>query len=236
MLRQSSAVRMWWSRLRTGELTPLLTFLAAAGLVLAFGLLADEVREGGTLSFDTAVLIALRSPTSHGPLGPPWLQEAVRDVTALGSFVFLGLLLGAVVGYLLLVRQRGLALLMLIAVLGGTVMSSLLKIGFDRPRPDITGSVRVFTASFPSGHATLSAVTFLTMGVLLARFAPQARVRAYVLTLAVLLTIVVGLSRLYLGVHYASDVLAGWCAGSAWAILCWSVALLLQRRRQINAP
>ncbi len=235
MLRQSSAVQVLWSRLRTGELAPLLTFLAVAGLLLAFGLLAGEVRGGGTSRVDTAVLAAFQSPTGQGPLGPPWLHEAVRDVTALGSFAFLGLLLTAVVGYLLLVRQHGLALLMLIAVLGGTVISTLLKIGFDRPRPEITGSVRVFTASFPSGHATLSAVTFLTMGVLLARFAPQPRVRVYVLTLAVFLTVVVGLSRLYLGVHYASDVLAGWCAGSAWAVLCWSVALLLQRRRQIAA-
>lgn len=234
MYYRSDAFHVLWSRLRAGELAPLLTLLGGAGLVLAFALLAGEVREGATLSFDNAVLEALRSPT--GPVGPPWLAEAVRDVTALGSFAFLGLLLAIVVGYLLLVRKRGMALLMLVAVLGGTVMSSLLKIGFDRPRPDITGSVRVFTASFPSGHATLSAVTFLTIGVLLARLTQEPRERAYFLVLAVLLTVIVGLSRLYLGVHYASDVLAGWCAGSAWAILCWSVALVLQRRRQIAAP
>jgi undecaprenyl-diphosphatase len=231
-----SAWQAWWSRLRTGELAPVLAFLGAAALVLAFGLLADAVRAGGTRSFDAAVVAALRSPTGEDPIGPPWLEEAVRDVTALGSFTFLGLLLGSVVGYLLLVRKHGMAWLMLAAVLGGVVMSSLLKIGFDRPRPDIAGSVRVFTASFPSGHATLSAVAFLTIGVLLARLSREARVRAYFLAVAVFLTVIVGVSRLYLGVHYASDVLAGWCAGAAWAILCWSVALVLQRRRQVEAP
>lgn len=234
MLRNASTTAMWWSRLRSGELAPLLTFLAAAGLLLAFGLLAGGVHAGGPLSFDSAVAKAFQSTTGPGPLGPPWLHEAVRDVTALGSFAFLGLLLSAVVGYLLLMRKCGMALLMLAAVLGGTAMSSLLKIGFDRPRPEITGSVRVFTASFPSGHATLSAATFLTIGALLARVSPELRLRAYFLTLAVLLTVMVGVSRLYLGVHHASDVLAGWCAGSAWAILCWSVALVLQRRRQVE--
>jgi undecaprenyl-diphosphatase len=236
MRHRSNAAHLLWSRLQSGELAPLLTFLGVTGLVLVFGLLANQTRGGGALSFDAAVQAALQSPTGHGPIGPPWLEEAVRDVTALGSFAFLGLLLVAVVGYLLLVRKRGMALLMLVAVLGGTVMSSLLKVGFDRPRPEITGSVRVFTASFPSGHATLSAATFLTIGVLLARLTREPKERAYFLVLAVLLTVLVGLSRLYLGVHYASDVLAGWCAGSAWAILCWSVALLLQRRRQIEAP
>jgi hypothetical protein len=132
MRHRSNAAHLLWSRLQSGELAPLLTFLGVTGLVLVFGLLANQTRGGGALSFDAAVQAALQSPTGHGPIGPPWLEEAVRDVTALGSFAFLGLLLVAVVGYLLLVRKRGMALLMLVAVLGGTVMSSLLKVGFDR--------------------------------------------------------------------------------------------------------
>lgn len=117
MLRYASTTAMWWSRLRSGELAPLLAFLAAAALLLAFGLLAGGVRAGGPLSLDEAVAAAFRSATGPGPLGPPWLHEAVRDVTALGSFAFLGLLLTAVVGYLFLMRKRGMALLMLVSTL-----------------------------------------------------------------------------------------------------------------------
>ena len=137
---------------------------------------------------------------------------------------------------MLLVRKRAHALLMAVAVLGGTVISTLLKLGFDRPRPDIPHAARVFTASFPSGHAMLSAVTFLTLGALLTRVNADRRVKAYFMVLAVFLTIIVGLSRLYLGVHYPSDVLAGWCVGAAWAVLCWSGVLWLQQHGDVEPP
>jgi undecaprenyl-diphosphatase len=123
-----------------------------------------------------------------------------------------------------------LAVLVAVAVLGGVLISTILKMGFDRPRPDIQHAVRVFTASFPSGHAMLSAVTFLTLGVLVARAEADHRLKVYFVSIALFLTIVVGVSRIYLGVHYPSDVLAGWCVGSAWAILCWSAALWLEKR------
>ncbi len=122
------------------------------------------------------------------------------------------------------------------AELGGVLISNLLKFGFDRPRPDIEHATRVFTASFPSGHATLSAVTFLTLGALLTRVNSGHAAKLYFLMSAVFLTIIVGLSRVYLGVHYPSDVLAGWCVGSAWAVLCWTTALWLQRRRAVERP
>ena len=116
------------------------------------------------------------------------------------------------------------------------MLSTLLKMGYNRPRPDLTTMSEQFTASFPSGHAMLSAVTFLTLGALLARFAPTRRLQVYSITGALLLTLLVGSSRLYLGVHYPSDILAGWCLGSAWALLCSGAALILQRRGAMDTP
>ncbi|MDN3564628.1 phosphatase PAP2 family protein [Paeniroseomonas aquatica] len=223
------------SRLGRREVGLLVAFLVVAALLLGFGMLAEEVLEGDTSAFDSAVILALRAAGNPAdPIGPPWFEEMGRDVTALGSFVFLGFVLAAVVGYLMLIQKRGAALLMAVAVLGGAMVSTLLKLGFDRPRPDIVHTARVFTASFPSGHATLSAVTFLTIGALLTRLTIDGRVKVYFMGLAVFLTVMVGLSRLYLGVHYPTDVLAGWCVGSAWAILCWSGALWLQRRGTVE--
>lgn len=193
--------------------------------------------EGDTHRLDMAVLMALR--TSGDPtdlIGPHWFEEAMRDLTALGSYTFIIIVLAAAIGYLLLVRKPAMAIFMLAAVFGGVLISNLLKIGFDRPRPDLEQAARVFTPSFPSGHAMLSAVTFLTLGALLTRANVEWREKLYFLALAVLLTIIVGLSRIYLGVHYPSDVIAGWCVGSAWALLCWAVALWLQARGNVEPP
>jgi undecaprenyl-diphosphatase len=207
-----------------------------AVLTLGFGLLAEEVMEGDTKAFDAHVAGVFRVAGATSPIGPPWLQEMARDVTSLGSFALLGIVLGIVVGYLLLLRKRSAAFLMGASVLSGVLLSTVLKMGFDRPRPDIPETVRVFTASFPSGHATLSAITYLTLGALMTRVEAHRRVKAYVISVAVFLTLIVGLSRLYLGVHYATDVLAGWCVGSSWALLCWSLAYWLQRRGRIERP
>ncbi|WP_352951256.1 phosphatase PAP2 family protein [Mesorhizobium sp. M0751] len=142
--------------------------LVAGGLVLGFGLLAEEVIEVDTSGFDRAVLMAFRNaddPTN--PIGPPWLEEmGRRDVTSLGSFAFLVSV--TAVGYLVITGKRSYAVLVAAAVAGGEAISTLLKIAFDRPRPDVIHTTRVFTASFPSGHAMLSAVSFLTLGALLA--------------------------------------------------------------------
>jgi undecaprenyl-diphosphatase len=225
------------TRLGRDELGLLVAFLIVAALILGFGMLAEEVMEGDTSGFDRDVIMDLRTGgNAADPLGPPWLEEVGRDVTALGSFVFLGFVLVVVAGYLVLIRKRGAALLMAVAVLGGVIVSTLLKMGFDRPRPDLPHAARVFTASFPSGHAMLSAITFLTVGALLTRVTDERRVKIYFMATAVFLTVMVGLSRLYLGVHYPSDVLAGWMVGSAWAILCWMGALWLQQRGNVESP
>ncbi len=221
-------------RLPRGEVALVAALLAFSLLFLAFVALADEVIEGDMADFDQAVVLLFR----HGgdlarPIGPAWLQEAVRDVTALGSFAVLGCVLAVSLGYLLLIGRRGAALFMAISVLGGTLISTGLKHGFDRPRPDYPQLAQVFTASFPSGHALLSAVTYLTVGLLLARVTAERRLRLYFVAVAVALTLLIGISRVYLGLHYASDVLAGWSIGAAWALLCWAILLWFEQHGRV---
>ncbi len=218
------------------ELATLVLLILVPAGVWAFVVLADAVTEGETESFDERVLLALRNrAVVSDPLGPAWVEDMGRDVTALGGTAFLTLLTLAVSGYLLLDSKRHAALLVLIAVGGGVLLSATLKLGFARPRPDLFPHGQyVSTASFPSGHSMVSAVTYLTLGALLARVQSRPALKAYVLILAALLTFAVGASRVYLGVHWPTDVLAGWTAGATWALLCWLVARWLQRRGQVE--
>ncbi|SDA50782.1 phosphatase PAP2 family protein [Mesorhizobium qingshengii] len=212
-----------------------------AGLVIAGGLwgfeeLMEVARATTPHAFDTEILLAFRQAGQPGvPIGAPWLEGAMRDITSLGSVSVLVLITAATIIYLLLIRRPATAFLIFVAVAGGQALSSLLKVGVDRPRPELVSHLVTETSlSFPSGHAMLSAVTYLTLGSLAARFLPGRTTKVYVLSLAVLTTLLVGVSRIYLGVHWPSDVLAGWCAGFAWAMLCWLVARLLQRRKVVD--
>ena len=219
------------------ELATLLLVVAVAAGVWFFAELADEVRDGDALPFDQAVLLAMRNPQDlSDSVGPRWVEEIGRDLTALGGVALLTFLTLAAAGYLLLERKRHAAVFLLVAVTGGVLLSLALKGSFARPRPDLVphGSY-VFTTSFPSGHSMMSAITYLTLGALLARTHPHPRIRAYVLMLAVLMTFAVGVSRVYLGVHWPTDVLAGWAAGATWALLCWLAARWLQRRGRVEA-
>ena len=221
----------------TGE-APLLAAIAIiSGLILAFLQIADEMLEGEMEEFDNSILMQFRDPTNVDQvIGPAWVHEMVRDITALGSFSLLGLIVLGVCAYLMMVRMRAAALLVVTSVLGGTILSTVLKMSYNRPRPDLSAMSEQFTASFPSGHAMLSAVTFLTLGAVLAQLAPTRALRIFTFSLAIFLTVIVGSSRIYMGVHYPSDVLAGWCLGAAWALLCSTVAMLLQRRGAVDRP
>lgn len=227
-----------WITLARQELVPLILLVLIAGGVWTFIELADEVSEGETRAVDRAVLLALREPADLAdPVGPVWLEEAVRDYTALGGFAVLTILTLSVCIFLLLAGKEHIALLLLASVAGGLLGSHLLKDVFERPRPDVVPHrVVVSSASFPSGHSMQAAATYLTLGAILARVQKRRRLRAYILALAAFLTLLVGFSRIYLGVHWPTDVLAGWTAGGVWAFLCWAVALKLQRRGAIEKP
>jgi undecaprenyl-diphosphatase len=216
---------------------PLAVSIAVGAVLLfAFVRLADEVMEGETRRFDEAILLALRTPGDISqPVGPLWLQEMVRDFTALGSTGVLTIVTLGVVAWLLFSGKRRTAGLVVVAVVGGVVFSSLLKLGFARPRPDLVPhSVAVFTNGFPSGHAMMSAVVYLTLGFMVARTQHAVALKVYLLSLALFLTLLVGLSRVYLGVHWPSDVLAGWAVGACWALMCWLVMSRLQETGKVE--
>ena len=205
--------------------------LFIALLLLSFGLIAQEVVEGEPIAFDRWVMLAFRQASDPSlPLGPPWLPEAVRDITALGSTVVLGIMLLIVTGYLFAAGKRHTGWFVLATVLSGAALNSLLKLAFARPRPDlVTPLTQVLTLSFPSGHAALSAICYLTLGTLLAQTQASRTIRIYFIVTAMLLTLLVGISRIYLGVHFPTDVLAGWCIGIAWALICGAIMSRFQR-------
>lgn len=218
------------------ERTTMAVVLFAAGALYTFAKVADEVTEGDTTVFDRDILLALRNPADPSdPIGPVWFEEVMRDFTALGGTAVLTLVTLCVLAFLLLTKKRGTALLVAGSVVGATVLSSILKWGFDRPRPDLVPhGVPVYSASFPSSHAMLSAAVYLTLGALLARSQARVRVKVFLLGVAVFVTFLIGVSRLYLGVHWPTDVLGGWIVGAAWAALSWLVMLYLQRRGEVE--
>jgi undecaprenyl-diphosphatase len=213
-------------------ITALILVLALWGLIA----LTDEVLEGGTQRFDERIMKSLRHPDDLSkPIGPPWMLSMVRDVTALGSFVVLTLVVSAVAGFLIIIRRYNMTLLVLAASAGGASINSIFKHFIDRPRPRIVPHLTdVSSASFPSGHSALSASVYLTLGGLLASNVRSRRLKAYFLFVAILVTVMVGASRVYLGVHYPSDVLAGWTTGLIWAIIVWFLGRHLQRRGAVE--
>jgi undecaprenyl-diphosphatase len=222
---------------RLERLTVGLVLVVAAG-ILGFLLLADVVADGGARRFDEWLLLALRSPGDlSDPIGPKWFEEMMRDITALGGTAVLTLGVLAVTGFLALTRKTHAAVTVLVSVVSGMVLSQAIKWAYARPRPELVPhGMETYSASFPSGHSMMAAVVYLTLGALLARHQAQPRMKVYVLVVAVFLTVLVGLSRIYLGVHWPTDVLAGWCLGAAWAILCWFAMLWLQRHGAVERP
>ncbi len=201
-------------------------------LVLGFIELSDAVMEGETRTFDEWVLGSLRQPGDRSQLkGPAWVLWAAQDITALGSPTVLGLTVLAVTGYLCLHGLFRNGLFIFVASTGGWVLNWVLKASFSRARPDVVPHLReVMTSSFPSGHALTSAAVYLTLGALLMTIAQGRLARYYCIAIAMFVTFLVGCSRVFLGVHYPTDVVAGWLIGLSWALLCWTVDRLLERR------
>lgn len=198
--------------------------------ILCFAFIVDVIAKS-PVEFDQYLLLFFRSSTDPSvPFGPAWLREMARDVTALGSLTILAFLILVVTTYLMLANKPLAAVLLVTAMGGGAVINSLLKLFFARPRPAIVvPSVRVFSDSFPSGHAALSTMVYLTLAVMLGRTIGSRTLSVFFLIVAMLVAAIVGISRVYLGVHYPTDILAGWCVGSAYAIACWTTMLTLQR-------
>lgn len=204
----------------------------AAG-VFAFVNIAGEITEGDTRAIDWAILRALHPDPANlaDPAGPKWLDHAIADFSALGSVTVLLSVVIVACGFLLLRRRELEAGLLALAMGGGLAISQSLKAAFERVRPpDVYRSVEVLNESFPSGHALLSAVVYLTLGAMLARSTSRRRIRGYVMGAAIVLTLLVGFTRIYLGTHWTSDVLGGWVAGAAWATACWMLDRWARRR------
>ncbi len=214
------------------QLWLLVSLFMIALAVWTFLEVADDVLEGESKAVDEAIILWFREPgTTKTPVGPRWAAEFARDITALGGTGVLVLVTAGVAGYLWLDRRFGGMWLVVLATLSGTGLTYLLKFTFSRPRPDLVPHLaETFTSSFPSGHSMLSAVVYLTLGALLSQLVGSKRLKSYIITCAVLLTGMIGFSRVYLGVHYPTDIVAGWAGGTAWAIMCLLVAKLLQRR------
>lgn len=198
-------------------------FLAVSAGLWSFLTIAGEMREGETRALDEKLLLLLRTPGDpNNPLGPRWVEEAMRDITALGGFTVLTLV--AVIGVIALARTRRWRAAVVLAgvALGAELTSDLLKLAYARPRPELTahGSY-VYTHSFPSGHSTVSTAIYFTLAALLASAVARRGSRALILTTTALLVLAIGVSRVYLGVHWPTDVVAGWAVGSIWAVAGW---------------
>lgn len=205
--------------------------VALAGLLLT--LLGEVFARGRQFAFDSAILLAARHGTMHGaPVGPFWLRQTALDVTALGSET---VLVGVVViaGGFLAIRRLWLTFAL---VAGGTISGSIAvgiaKAVAARPRPALTDHLAVvWSPSFPSGHAANSAIVYLTLATVLMQIVEGRAARRYILAVAALLVTAIGCSRVYLGVHWPSDVIAGWSFGISWAIAWWAIGAWARLRR-----
>jgi undecaprenyl-diphosphatase len=236
--RWLAGTQRWWAARPLSKFVSLGTAVLFALAVWVFLQLAVDAPEGDYLVLENRIMQTLRS--DGAPLGGEGAVTVMRDVTALGGAVVIVTMTIFLFGFFWLTGKRRVALLFAAAVAGGQGLNAVLKQAFARERPDATlHLVEVRSPSFPSGHSMAASIFYLTSGALLARTTRRRREKYYLLGCACLLTLAVGFSRVYLGVHYPTDVLAGWCAGTAWAILCWLVADWLARRgalRKENVP
>ena len=224
--------------LRRIESRALILVIGLSGALWGFFNVASEVSEGDTAALDRGILLALRNPADPSdPIGSRSFEEAMRDITGLGGFTIVTLVtLVAILAFLMHGRRRH-ALVLAGTVLLAELSSDLAKTFYNRPRPDLVphGSY-VYSASFPSGHSTMAAATYLTLAVLIASLEPNRGTKAMVFVLALALVAAIGISRVYLGVHWPSDVLAGWSLGAAWALAGWTALRRLNRQPMGGSP
>jgi undecaprenyl-diphosphatase len=220
------ARRPHFRKLERHELGWLIAGLTVCLLLWGFLALASEVMEGETTALDTKILVSLRKADDPArPVGPAWLETAMLDLTAIGGPTVLGLVVLSVVGFLALQGRDRTALVVLITAASGEVANIAMKNVFLRPRPTVVPHLRdVASTSFPSGHAMESAIIYLTLGAMLMRLAERRATKLYCIGMAIFVTFLVGVSRVYLGVHYPTDVIGGWIFGFLWASLCWLVS------------
>jgi undecaprenyl-diphosphatase len=222
-------------RISGNELLMLVALLIVVLGTWGFIQLAGKVMAGSTESFDQWAVHSFRAAViRHVPIDPGILDQAFIDITALGGPTVLVMMTVAIVGFLLWDRRYNAMLLVLMATGGGVILAYLLKEAVGRARPEGLHLNVVATSSFPSGHSMLSAIVYPTLGTLLARVVPRKRLKIYFMLVALTLSGLIGVSRVYLGVHYPTDVLAGWAAGLAWAALSWTVTKYLQRRGTVE--
>ena len=216
--------------------TAMILAIVSAMLAIAFFTLSRAVVRGSTGDVDERILLAMRQADDVAdPLGPDWVEEVGRDFTALGGVAVLSLISMTSVAFFWLASMHKAALYVGAASVGAILLSSGLKEAFDRPRPDLVPhGAMVYTSSFPSGHSTMSAAVYLTLGLVASRFVPRRRLKVLLIGVGIIVTAAVGVSRVYLGVHWPSDVLGGWALGTCWALVCWCVAIWLQDRGVIE--
>lgn len=221
---ETLAEHRWWTR------SALVAAAVSAALAMGFYSLSRAVVRGSTGDLDERLLLAMRNAVDLAdPIGPRWVEEVGRDFTALGGVAVLSLITATVASFFWLASMRRAAVYVAIASAGAILIATALKQSFDRPRPDLVphGAI-VYTSSFPSGHSTMAAAVYLTLGLVASRFVPRRRLKFLLVGVAMLVTAAVGVSRVYLGVHWPSDVLGGWAVGASWALVCWCVAIWLQ--------
>ena len=234
-MRAPSAIDRTWAGLqlrfdvlRRIEARLLLACLGVFAMIWGFLALTDEVREGDTSRFDRTVLLAFRTPGDLAtPIGPRWLQESARDLTALGGFTALTLITVTAFAILMLLGRRTQAWIFGATVVLAQVFAEAIKAVIHRPRPDLVPQHDIiYSTSFPSGHAMMAPAVYLTLAAIVAAGHPNIAIKRMLLIGAVGLVLVIGVSRVYLGVHWPSDVLAGWTLGATIAL---SASVLLFR-------
>lgn len=218
---------------RAADLRLQAELLGVGLLVMFFVWLGDEMGEGDTHAIDNAILLALRDAPDD-PIGSYAVEAGVMHISALGSGVVAALITTIAAAYLLLAKRIRYALTLIAVAAGTGLVMTFLKPLYDRERPTVVTHIDPPGGlSFPSGHSMLSAALYLTLAMMIARSLEHRRLRMFAVATGAFIAFLIGLSRIYLGVHYPSDVIAGWTVGAAWALL---VGITTRRfRREVQA-